>query len=233
MNRAKTAIAACVVSALPLAAAREIAPGCEERIVTVGGPCLDGTATSRGGELPVSSREILGFRLGEHSFEDAQRLFGKGRRWHSGDAAASEEKLCYVARDDEQQATLVLSANAEMSARGTIDGMTLIAGSTVFAARCPLMASRRPVEVKTSSGIHLGMSLPQMKAVLGPPTEVRGDYVFYTYCSEKNLTPSDPAYEQCKVGNSSVVSRCSGLTARFEDNRLRWVEFGYGTDYVC
>lgn len=232
MRGMAAAIAAWLVFALPRAATEQIEAGCDERIVAVGGPCLDGTAASREGDLPLSSREILGFRLGEHSFDDARRLFGQAQRWHSGDAAASESKVCYLVRDSEEQATLVLSANSEMSG-GAVDGMSLIAGSTRFAERCLSIASRRPSEVRTSSGIHLGMSLPQLKAVLGQPTEVRGSHVFYTYCSEKRLGPTDPAYEQCRVGDSSVVLRCSGLTARFENDRLEWVQFGYGSDYIC
>lgn len=232
MIRATAAIAACLASASPVTAAEGNAPGCDERIVAVGGPCLEGATTSRTGDLPASSREVLGFRLGEHSFDDARRLFGNAQRWHSGDAAASEDKLCYVARDGEQQVTLVLSSNSEMS-EGAIDGIAVIGGPTGFAGRCLSLVSRRPEELGTSSGIRLGMSLAQMTAILGQPTEVRGDYVFYVYCSDKKLERTDPAYQQCKVGDSSVASRCSGLTARFDDDRLRWVEFGYGTDYVC
>ncbi len=232
MKRLGAAIAVWLVFASPLIAAETIAPGCEERIVTSGGPCLDGTETSQEGDLPTSSRRILGFRLGEHSFDDAQRVLGMALPWHSGDAAASEDKVCYVARDGEEVVTMVLSANSEMSG-GQIDGMTLIAGPIGFAERCLLMTSRHPDEVRTESGIHLGMSMDQMKAVLGQPTEVRGEYVFYTYCREKTLTPTDPAFAQCKVGGNAVASRCSGLTARFQNDRLRWVELGYGTEYGC
>ena len=233
MNRVRGLISACLLlPTMPLMTADRIEPSCEESIIAVGGPCLLGNATSRGGELPALSREILGFRLGRHSFEDAQRFFGPAQRWHTGDAAASEDKVCYVTQDREERTTLVLSANSEMSG-GTVDGMTVIAGATGFAERCLSMGSRRPVEVRTSSGIHLGMSQAQMKVVLGPPTEVRGDYAFYTYCSHKHLHQTDSAYEQCRVGDRAGSSRCSGLTARFEGHRLKWVEFAYGSDYLC
>jgi hypothetical protein len=182
--------------------------------------------------LARSSRQILGFRLGKHSFEVAQRLFGNASRWHSGDAAASEQKICFVAGVGAEEATLVLSANREMSG-GQIGGMTLIGGRTSFSERCLSLATRNPKDLRTDSGIGIGMSSAELKRILGPPTEIRGDYVFYTYCSEKMLKPTDPGYANCKDGGHAIVSRCSGLLARFENDQLRWVEFGYAADYGC
>lgn len=225
MNRLTAATSACLMLALPLIAGEPVPPDCEERILAVGGPCLEGTAASESGALPRASRQILGFRLGKHSFEAAQVLFGNALRWHSGDAAASEQKLCFVARAGAEEATLVLSANSEMS-RGQVDGMTLIGGRTDFSERCLSLATRNPRDLKTDSGISIGMSAAQLKRILGPPTEIRGDYVFYTYCSEKSLKPTDPGYANCKDGDHATVFRCSGLMARFENDKLRWVEFG-------
>jgi hypothetical protein len=206
---------------------------CEDLIMNFGGPCLaESTSKSRTGFLPRSSRELLGFRVGRDSFPEAEGLFGKASKWHSGDAAGSEEKICYRSGDGGEQVTLVLSANGEMSG-GKVDGVRVIRGPTGFSDHCAPLSEKNADVLRHKSTIHLGMSIEDMRSVLGSPVEIRGDYAFYTYCVSKTFTKADRGAGTCNVGEPVTGTRCSALTAHFEAGHLKWFELFYGADFVC
>ncbi len=204
---------------------------CDEIIRQVGGPCLEGAGKSYPGLLLTQHRDIAGFVVGRDSFETAERIFGKSEFWESGDAAEAESKVCYVSKKGNAKVFVVISSNSEMS-NGMVDSLRLIQGKVNFSDHCK-ESTVKPEQLRTKSGIHIGMSLSEFKSIMGEPSGSKGDLLFYVFCDKKELKPDDPGYSQCLIDGKSVASRCSGITARFINGKLQWIEIGVAADYVC
>ncbi|MFN8388775.1 MAG: hypothetical protein U0136_00630 [Bdellovibrionota bacterium] len=199
---------------------------CDRSVIVSGGPCLEGSEHSLPGILEEKHRNVLGFILGKSDFPAARRIFGDAESWSSGDAAAAEEKLCYLAGDRESVVTVVVSTDKEMSS-GSVDGLRIIRGRPSFENRCA-RTSVDPAKIQTRSGIHLGMSSDELKAILGPQTGFKAGLRLYNYCEESQLGPQDKLYNDCFVSGKSVASRCSGVIARFDEGGLKWFQIELG-----
>ena len=138
---------------------------------------MDGTSPSYKGRLQKQHRSINGCILGESSFSDANRLFGDAPIWHSGDAAASEHKACYVSESKKGKIVFILASNSEMSGGATVDELRLMLGNVDFSKQCKEI-SIKPEELKTESGIRLGTSFKDLKGILGEPSGVKNGLVF-------------------------------------------------------
>lgn len=204
---------------------------CDEIMRRVGGPCLEGAGKSYPGLLPMQHRDIAGFVVGRDSFGTAERIFGKSEPWESGDAAEAESKVCYVSLKGNAKVVVVVSSNSEMS-NGMVDALRLIQGEVNFSGHCKENIAKLE-QLRTKSGIHIGMSLSEFKSIMGEPSGSKGNLLFYVFCHKKELNPDDPGYSQCLIDSKSVVSRCSGITARFINRKLQWIEIGVAADYVC
>lgn len=203
---------------------------CDRLMAEVGGPCVAGPSEFAAGRLAVPHREIAGFVLGRDSFQKARKIFGPAKRWHSGDAATSEDKICYMASAGTQPITLVLSSNGAM-AGGKIDSLRLIAGQIRKADSCSLTSVQSATA--TRSGLTAGMQRDELERILGAPIASYADLTFYAYCQERVLRPEDALYASCRSGKRSVALRCGGITARFEAGILKWLDIGYGADETC
>jgi hypothetical protein len=192
---------------------------CDKYIYGVGGPCIEGVRTSYNGTLDQKHCDINGFILGRDSFNEAVRIFGKAQKWHSGDAAASEDKICFRSQDQTKKVVIVFAANSEMS-EDMVDSVRLIQGNVRFLSRCQ-ETTIRPENIKTKSGIHVGMSIDEFGKIMGKPSESRDGLLLYVYCKE--LKPGDPGYSK-----EMRCSRCSGIIARFVKGFLQWIKIGVG-----
>lgn len=202
---------------------------CDEWMATDGGPCLEGipTAThrSKAGVVPEVHRSVMDFVLGADDFREAVERIGPAEQWHSGDAATSETKVCYVTGG----LTLVLARNEEMSSR--IDEIRMIDGTIEKAARC-LHVSWPPDRISTRSGLRPGLTRPQLLTILGPPSNQADGQLYWNWVTRKSLPRNDPAYNMCLLDGQSISYQASGVVVRIEQGRVKWVIVSYG-DFVC
>ena len=61
------------------------------------------------------SCEVLGLVLGKHTLSDVQKKLGFSEQFHNGDAATSEDKVCYILSKGEETAYLEFGSNSEMA----------------------------------------------------------------------------------------------------------------------
>jgi hypothetical protein len=206
---------------------------CDEYMAKFGGPCLDGIPTdvyrSKPGVLPEAHRSIFGFTLGADDFDEAIRRFGPAIQWHSGDAGASEDKLCYMASGPKDALTVVLARNAEMSTR--IDEIRMMLGTIESADQCA-RANWPATKIRTTSGLRPGIARSQIVALLGPASNEIGDQMYWNWETTKTLAATDPMYPMCLVDGVSEATQGSGVTARIKNGRVEWLVIGYG-DFVC
>lgn len=201
---------------------------CDDEIKHVGGPCLDGASRSYKGNLPEQHRNINGFLLSGNSFKEAEQIFGEAPIWHSGDAAASEYKVCYISELKKQKIVLVVASNSEMTGGKMVDELRLIQGNVDFLNQCGTTLIK-PENLRTKSGIYLGMPIKEFKKIMGEASGINDGLLFYVYCERKPYKLGDT---WCVENGKSIAERCSGISARFINGMLQWLTIGFG-DYVC
>jgi len=206
---------------------------CDEYIRKWGGPCLEGAAAESDkpfqGVLPKTHREVMGFTVGMGDFAEAKKAFGTANEWRSGDAAASETKLCYSSMDSRDSVTVVFARNNEMSSR--IDEIRLIQGLIESNNECAQLR-RTGNNVPTRSGLHVGMAEHELKGILGEPTYAAKGLLFYSWQKNRDLRPSDAHDSSCLVGDRSYETLGSGITVRVKNGVVAWVAISYG-EYLC
>ncbi len=226
----QTALLIVLVSFPHLSQAESPLADCPD-LYQVGRSCFDEIKNARPGSLAQKHRDIMGFVLGRDSFERAEKLFGDANVWHSGDASASEDKICYFTSNGEQQIIMVFASNSEMS-MGAVDEVRFLKGNVAFINKCSKikLSSKK---LQTKSGLYVGMSVKKMKDILGRPTEEEKELIVYSYCDKKELKPDDPLYLDCKVDGKSTAQRCSGITAGVARGLVQWLVMWFGAGYVC
>lgn len=203
-------------------------PTCDDYIHKFGGPCLDGVdGKSVTGALPVASRTVMGFTMGDKTFDDAKNILGDAQRWHTGDAAASEEKICYFAKKGSENVTFVLAQNSEMGS--AIDDMRLIGGSVLFQNQCKELKAA-PSAFRTASGIRIGMTEKELRAILGKPSGSKDGMLVYGWTESSENAPKDFCLDD---NGKSMAARGSGITARFINGRLDWINIGLDSGWQC
>ncbi|THI85137.1 MAG: hypothetical protein CAF41_012950 [Nitrospira sp. CG24A] len=202
-------------------------PTCDDYIHKFGGPCLDGVdGKSVTGTLPVASRTVMGFTMGDKTFDDANKILGDAQRWHTGDAAASEEKICYFSKKGSENVTLVLAQNSEMGS--AIDDMRLIGGSVSFQNQCKELKAA-PSAFRTASGIRIGMTEKELRVILGKPSGSKDGMLVYYWAESSENAPKD----FCIYNGKSMAARGSGIAARFINGRLDWINIGLDSGWQC
>jgi len=226
----QTALLIMLVSFPYLSQAESPFSDCSD-LYQVGRSCFDEIKNPQPGKLPQEHRDIIGFVLGRDSFETAKRLLGDSNVWHSGDAAGSEDKVCYFTGDGEQQIVMVFASNSEMS-MGAVDEVRFLKGTVGFIDKCTKikLSSKK---LQTKSGLRVGMSVKKMKEILGHPTEEKDKLIVYSYCDKKELKPDDPSYLDCKVDGESTAQRCSGITDVVARGLVQWLVIWFGAGYIC
>ncbi|MBN1254750.1 MAG: hypothetical protein JXA50_05700 [Deltaproteobacteria bacterium] len=111
----------------------------DEYIYRFGGPYFGGARDAYiyegKGLLDQKHRDVNGFILGVDSFHEADQIFGEAQKWHSGDAATSESKICFLSQDRNQKVIIVFASNSEMSS-GKVDSVRFIQGEVYFLKMC-------------------------------------------------------------------------------------------------
>jgi hypothetical protein len=130
---------------------------------------------------------VLGLTLGRSTLADVQAKFGKSvTRKRSREEEAAEE-LCYVSAGHDQ--TKVVFEAGFSGGWKELDGFKVLAGGVGLLCyrQCPT-ASQVTREVQTEAGLKLGMTREQLVALLGTPTQVRGNQVSFEWRSRQAMT---------------------------------------------
>jgi len=210
---------------------------CDQSMKVSWGPCLEGIPSDifnerkKVGLMPANNAEILGFQVGKHDFPDAMKILGKANQWHTGDAAASEDKVCYISQDG-NPVVFILAANSEMS-EGHVDEIRLLKDDGKSPNDCKRITAKSK-DFRTKSGINLGMTEKALEAILGKPTFTDGELRFYSWQDSKELKSQDPDYSSCyKTDGKAIAFLTSFITARISNGILEWVTISSGSKYEC
>jgi hypothetical protein len=128
-----------------------------------------------------SDLTLLGIALGRANLASVRKTLGPAKVWSSGDAAASEGKVCYFTQEP-QQVIIVFASNTEMAGppeNNVTEIQVIRSKQYANLSKCrPITATS--AEVSTQSGLKLGLSEQDVRRILGTParaTDVKWDYL--------------------------------------------------------
>ena len=187
--------------------------------------------TNRGDRLTylsVPSRTVLGITLGRSTLKEVQEKLGSAKLWSSGDAATAEQKVCYVTVSH-RPVVVVFASSSEMAGppQNRVTDIRIVGrGMYPDIANClklPISSN----EVRTKSGLGLGISRQVVRSIIGMPTRVSKSEWSYFWSNDRPLPQSDKHYSywasrsrECFDGKAPFFSVNSQLELRFDGNSL-------------
>ena len=145
--------------------------------------------------------EMLGFTLGKSTLTDVESKLGKSAARKCSREEEASKEVCYLA--GEGQTRVVFEAGFSGGWK-ELDGYKVIAGS--LQRPCYRQCPRAPQvtgDVRTESGLKLGLTREQLMALLGPPKRTRGNKLSFEWQSRQPMTKEQQETES-KTSNSPV-----------------------------
>lgn len=171
------------------------------------------------------NRKILDFTLGESSIADVERVLGQTKRLETTETGPL--RICYASTDASGTAI-----NFEAGAAG---GWEVLTGFRLFRSAsndsaCKSSEAITP-GISTRSGLRLGLTMVEIKAILGPPCESGADFLRY----RSVLTTRRTAEELARLREMRDYSHSTGedidrmtlIEFEFTDSKLTSVKVTY------
>lgn len=182
----------------------------------------------------------MGIVLGESTLDDVVKKLGKATKYDTGDAGIHEFKVCYQIGSKER---LVFASNSEM-AQGVNITSIRIYGGEIFSGDTGDRAGgddsqnsrwdkldRSLKEIRTQSGLWIGMTKGTVKKILGKPIDEKSDGWRYVWDAKVPFKKSDPNYkrwlskkEECFGGEDPFYDVNSSITIDFTGNKVNVIK---------
>ena len=137
----------------------------------------------------TSDLTLLGISLGRANLASVRKKLGPAKIWSSGDAAAAEHKVCYTTHGPRQIVT-VFASNSEMAGppENTVTEIRVVQGAKYPSLSKCWPTSASTGDVRTQSGLSLGLSEQDVRKILGTPTRVAGAKLDYLRDFEQRVS---------------------------------------------
>jgi hypothetical protein len=190
-------------------------------------------------DLAPDSTTILGITLGQSNLATVRAKFGQAELWRDGDASTAESKVCYVAQKPNSLA-IIFASNAEMAPGQDVvtDIRILKLDDYKDASKCLTLALGAD-QIRTASGLKIGISRENVRAILGPSSRESQNQWSYDRDVERLVQKSDKNYElwlarrqECFEGREPYFTISSGITVRFRNDSVVALIFSRN-DSIC
>jgi len=178
-------------------------------------------------EFRESNFHILGIRLAETMFSQANERLGTAATIQRGDASSGRTQACYVSSPNEEQTHLIFE-------QGEVDfGFYLFAGGPAWSGsdRC-LVSSKISRNVVTGAGLRLGQTREQVIAILGKPTSESKNMLTYFFSVRKRTGSEDlrqAHHYHPELDDKELIKEYgfydlnAAITARFKHGKLTYL----------
>ena len=148
-----------------------------------------------GREVAVLKREpaatnfkILGIDLGDNGlFGKAVAKLGEAQTVHRGDASSGRSQICYTSLQDHENRIHLVFESGEVS-----DWFYLFAGGPDWKGSDVCAKSNLVTKnLSVASGLRLGQTPAEVKAILGKPSAVLANRIIYSFEVEKKTSAGD------------------------------------------
>lgn len=139
-------------------------------------------------EPTVSNFKILGIELGDDDpLDKAAAKLGKAQSIHRGDASTGRSQPCYSSVQDRPKRIHLVFETGEVS-----NWFYLFADGPDWSGSDLCVRSRLVTEsLPVASGLRLGQTPAEVKAILGKPSAVIGNKIIYSFALEKKTSSTD------------------------------------------
>jgi hypothetical protein len=149
-------------------------------------PEPDDEAISQKREVPAANFQILGFKLNDETFRKATAKLGKATVVERGDASTGRSQICYSS-PGKQSKTYLIFEKGEVN-----DAYYLfIVGPDWKGSELCTESNLVTTNLSTASGLRLGQTNAQVRAILGKPSFVADDKIIYSLGVEKKTSAAD------------------------------------------
>jgi hypothetical protein len=145
-----------------------------------GRPEADDETISQKRELPASNFQILGLKLNDETFDKAAAKLGKATVVERGDASTGRSQICYSSPGKRPKTYLIFEKGEVNDAFYLFNVGPDWKGSELCAESSLVTANP-----STASGLHLGQTSAQVRAILGKPSSVADNKIIYSLDVEK------------------------------------------------
>lgn len=137
---------------------------------------------------------LLGFTLGKSTLADVRNKLGASNPGACSTEVEASKVVCYVSGGPDK--TRVLFASGFAGGWSSLDGFKVTSQS--LPADCHLhckVTQEIGREIRTTGGLRLGLTRDELVALLGDPTETKGDRLTFRRASKRPMTKSEIAME--------------------------------------
>jgi hypothetical protein len=135
-------------------------------------------------DVDAKNFEIAKLNLATVGFGDIAAGLGRTARIRRGDASTSREQACYVSADGRVPTYLIFELGEDVS------NFYLFANGEDWKGRSSCARSGElSSDISTSSGLRLGLTLDQFKAILGQPDSTVDNRLVYSRAVKMKSTP--------------------------------------------
>lgn len=208
--------------------------------VTVG--VIASPALSAERAIPEAAVTFLGVTAGStDTLKTVIGRLGVAKQWHTGDASASEWKICYKIGEGSDRVIIVFASNSEMSSpKGQVTDIRIYGPRSSFAAQHRCSAIADPGELRTANGVGLDASSQQIfEALWKRPASKRGS-LHYESCRKRYLERSSPYFSRwagksgCGFENPQrpYENDCSTIDIQLQNDSAVLIRLGRGQS-IC
>ncbi len=186
--------------------------------------------------IDLDSLRILDISAGGvQTLQDVIIRFGETKIWHTGDAAESETKICYLVgtgTKDDDESVVVFASDREMaSPDGQINKIRIIDLTSAFPERenCASLHVAKD-RLATPAGLRLGMTLGEVQSLYGMARPTNDGRLGYSTCRKEYMRSTDPYFEhwagktQCFEDPSRpYADDCGTVEILFKDGRAVFI----------
>ena len=150
------------------------------------------------GDLQDSNFQILGFKLNDETFGKAKARLGKATVVKRGDASAGRSQICYSSPGEKSKTYLIFE-------KGEVNDAFYLfnVGPDWKGSEQCSESNLVTVNLSTDSGLHLGQTSAQVRAVLGKPSLASDEKIVYFFSVEKKTPAAD--FETLKKQNPQMT----------------------------
>ena len=149
-------------------------------------PDADDETIGQKREVRASNFQILGLKLNDETFAKATAKLGKAIVVQRGDASTGRSQICYSSAAKKSKTYLVFEKGEVNDAFYMFDVGPDWKGSELCTE-----SNLVTTNLSTASGLHLGQTIAQVKAILGKPGFVAEDKIIYSLGVEKKTSATD------------------------------------------
>ena len=139
--------------------------------------------------VPISHNlTLMGFTLGKSTFADVEKELGRAVVQRSSAADSASDQVCY--RAPEREHVSVVFESGPSGGWSTLDGYKVSARPIASSVQCTIMPHGAPV-MATAGGLRLGLTLPQVEALLGTPRLTRRNHATFQWSARRPMTKKE------------------------------------------